>query len=228
MAMEYDTALLLEGRSSSREVGGQGEMTPGRCKLKSNHPQQQHGNFSLTHFLHVHLCVQTLWKCKHEQETKSSRKTLFQQRGRVQLKHSQFRTCPKNALHAQQKPPQPVAELFASPLFPTDLKSKGCQGDARWSALSPEHSWLSAGLVEVYKSLLLAPGGPLTCPEPCRGLQPHSTPAAGAGVPEQPCARTHTLSTLQSFPWIFVTMSSINYLITSSNYGIPPVFILIT
>lgn len=91
MAMEYDTALLLEGRCSSREVGGQGEMTPGRCKLKSNHPQQQHGNFSLTHFLHVHLCVQTLWKCKHEQETKSSRKTLFQQRGRVQLKHSQFR-----------------------------------------------------------------------------------------------------------------------------------------
>lgn len=176
------------------------------------------------------MCISV---CKHSGSANTSKRQraagkLFQQRGRVQLKHSQFRNLSQKCSPRTAETSSASCRALRFTSLPTGLKSKGCQGDARWSALSPEHSWLSAGLVEVYKSLLLAPGGPLTCPEPCRGLQPHSTPAAGTGVPEQPCARTHTLSTLQSFPWIFVTMSSINYLITSSNYGIPPVFILIT
>lgn len=75
---------------------------------------------------------------------------------------------------------------------------------------------------------------PLRCPGVLEGLQAKAKPRAHlcqslARAATRSCTEhTQALSTLQSFPWIFVTMSSINYLITSPNYGIPPVFILIT
>lgn len=43
-------------------------------------PSSATANFSLKCFLHVHLCVQTFWKHKQEQDTKNSRKnSVFQQ-----------------------------------------------------------------------------------------------------------------------------------------------------